>query len=405
MKAKVKLLSIVLGLFVLVTANISQAELIGFSSGCCSPGGVYRIDEATGQAVEIVDMSLLTAVSGASFLDGNLWGSDVWNTTHYGTGTIDINTGGFTSFGDQDGSMNWHGLASDEDAGLLYSIDIDDSYILKSMTADGTITSIGTGTGISGSGMAYDDTNDILYAVDSLTDNLFSVDTSTGLSTLIGSAGINVGQVGLAYDETNNILYANSTGELYTVNVSTGAFSLIGVNGVSLDWAMFIDALAWRESQVPEPTPIAITLSKAKVKFNDIPDNDEFEINGEFVLGEGNNGIDPVNEDVTVTVGTSSIVIPSPFAFAEETAGRFKFKGAVNGADVKMEIKETNFNTFGFKVRAKGVDLTGTCNPVDIEIIVGDDAGQTDIRLNGLLKVDDGSSDDSHSGHKKKKKK
>jgi hypothetical protein len=159
--------------------------------------------------------------------------------------------------------------------------------------------------------------------------------------------------------------------------------------------------LAVRDGDVVEPSIIAFsvfTLTETNVKFKETPDNDELEVKGIFVLGEGNNGIYPVDEDVTVTVGTSSIVIPSPFSFEEETAGRFKFKGIVNDADVKMEIKETDFNTFEFKVRVKGVALTGTCNPVDIEIIVGDDEGQTNIRLNGLLKIDDGS-----SGHKKKK--
>ncbi len=41
-----------------------------------------------------------------------------------------------------------------------------------------------------------------------------------------------------------------------------------------------------------------------------------------------------------------SVVIPSPFSFDEKTAGKFKFKGIINGAEVQMIIEETDFNLF-----------------------------------------------------------
>ncbi len=160
-------------------------------------------------------------------------------------------------------------------------------------------------------------------------------------------------------------------------------------------WERFPYDIAWNPEygdNRPGPLPpefdigfSAFNITEAKVKFKDNPNDDEFKIKGQFVLGDSNNGIDPVNEEVTVNVGTSSIVIPSPFSFAEETAGRFKFNGTVNGSDVEMNIKKSGFNTFDFKIKVKGTDLTDTSNPVDVGLTIGNDAGTTNVRLKGVL--------------------
>ncbi len=134
------------------------------------------------------------------------------------------------------------------------------------------------------------------------------------------------------------------------------------------------------------PEPATINLKEVKIKFKDKPNNDKFKIEGGFTLGKGNNGIDPIVEDVIVNVGSSSIVIAAPYSFEEEKAGVFKYKGIINSTDVEMEIKTKDYVTYNFKVKVKNVDLTDTANPVDVELNVGDDTGKTNIRLKGELK-------------------
>lgn len=244
------------GLFLAV--GPANAVLIGVSSG--SPGSVYSIDATTGAATLITDITPgSVSLTGASFLGGELYVTDNFASSLL-AGTVDTNTGAYTGISDQDGSINWHGLASDEDAGLLYSIDINDNNILKSLAPDGTVTSIGTGAGIDGRGMAFDDANDILYATGS--GGLYTVDTTTGTSTLIGSMGIGTGRIGLAFDELTGLLYANSsdTQSLYLVSIITGAATLIGANGIG-----GIDGLAWIESlevsDVPVPAALPLFLA------------------------------------------------------------------------------------------------------------------------------------------------
>ena len=126
------------------------------------------------------------------------------------------------------GQNNWWGLASNEGAGVLYVNDNVDQT-LKSITPGGVITSIGLSSRVL-VGMAYDDTNGILYGVDAF--SLYTLNTSTGQSTLIGAHNIGQ-QLGLAYDEKDGVLYANAGRRKRTVEtrillaVDVGEFRLV----------------------------------------------------------------------------------------------------------------------------------------------------------------------------------
>jgi len=255
-------LAAVLALAIVVPAAHADS-LIALSS--TNPGVLYDINEATGMATFRTSISTgeLASCTGLASLGGSLYATDI-TPPSFSFGTIDPNTGVFTMINDQGGSINWHGLAADESAGLLYSIDLDNSNTLVSVTPGGVITAIGTGTGIDGRGMAFDNNNDILYATgpDSLSPiSLYTVDTTTGTATLIGSTGISSYLIGLEYDETNAILYmladldnsGSGFSNLYSLNTATGAATLIGSTGVS-----GLDGIASLPTSVPEPSTILL---------------------------------------------------------------------------------------------------------------------------------------------------
>lgn len=234
----------------LVAVNVHAGALYGLSDN----GNLYRVDSATG-AASFVSTVGGVSLTGLSFLGGVLYATDIFQGNNL-FGRIDIATGVFTGINNQDGSINWHGLAGNEAAGVLYTIDINDNNKLKSVTPAGVVTTIGTGTGIQGRGMAYDDTNGVLYATGG-NNGLYSVDVVTGLATLIGAMGIDAGNIGLDYDEEAGILFANdgsSSHSLYRVDVATGAATLVGANGVQQ-----INGLAW-QGDVPIPEPALISL-------------------------------------------------------------------------------------------------------------------------------------------------
>ena len=224
-----------------------EGALYGLSS---TTNSLYLIDPDTGEATFVSDIDggdLEASFTGLSFLNGTLFATDIENgeggelPSGWNVGTLDVSDGAFSFLNDQDGSSNWWALATDETNNLLYTIDSDDNNILKSMTADGTIISIGTGTGIEGVGMAFDDANGILYVID-LSGDLYTVDTTTGVATLIGSTGLGGIDIGLAYDENTNTLFANDgdTDSLYILDTDNGQSTLVGSN-----LAAGIDGLAW----------------------------------------------------------------------------------------------------------------------------------------------------------------
>jgi hypothetical protein len=250
------LLSIVsAGLFVFTSVDMVGATLVGLSSVTDS---VYRINPQTGKATLISYGGGNYAGAGLSFLGDVLYASDL--IAHFGepwdVQLVLINgaSGTATTIHHLDGSLNWPGLASNNTEGLLYSIDLDDNYILKATDATGAIFNIGTGTGINSRGMAYDDNHGILYATD-ISGGLYTVDTTLGTSSFIGDLGldvlgINLSTIGLAYDEANDILYANISPfspvsnnkitSLYKIDVLTGQATLVGSNNIES-----IDGLAW----------------------------------------------------------------------------------------------------------------------------------------------------------------
>lgn len=147
------------------------------------------------------------------------------------------------------------------------------------------------------------------------------------------------------------------------------------------------DSVGTLEVYIPPITTLDII--SAKIEFNtDSTINDSFKVKGEFILSAISNGIDPLNEDVELIVGTSALTIPAG-SFIEEKLGKFEFEGTINDAFVEMVIKEITWDAFKLKVIAEGVDLTNTSNPVDIGVTIGDDTGTANIRLKGKLKSKD----------------
>lgn len=234
------------------TASVFPPGLYGIqSTDSIDETWVFRIDPATGAATKFAALSHGTSLVGATFLRGQLYASDVLSFDPVGFyGAIDVN-GQFSPIHDQGFDLNWHGLASSEALGVTWSISQQNNNVLVQTDLNGVMTVIGP-TGIDGRGMAYDNKNGILYAVNSADESLYTIDILTGLSTRIGATNIPIDMVGLAFDDSTGTLYLNEgdeTDSLYRVDVLTGAATLIGANGHGT-----IDGLAWI------PSPGSVTL-------------------------------------------------------------------------------------------------------------------------------------------------
>jgi hypothetical protein len=140
--------------------------------------------------------------------------------------------------------------------------------------------------------------------------------------------------------------------------------------------------LATNEAFTPPNVPFAAFAPKVDITLGPLANDDEFAIKATFTLGSGSDGIIPPTEAV-LKVGSFATTIPSG-SFTLKPAknkkpAQFTFEGIIDGVKLEAKITQLGDNSFEFKAEGIGVNLTGTVNPVKVELILGDDKGSTEV--------------------------
>jgi hypothetical protein len=245
---------------ILGTGTAAQAQLYGIdnTSQNFGSGPIYRIDTTTGAATlagTIVGVNNVTQ-PGLEILNGIFYASNVFVDGAFRFGRVNLGTGAFTSlYSYQAASLQ--GLAVNPTTGLFYSVEIKgpNDYSLISITTSG-ITSTIASVAVPIVGMAYDSGGDILYAVDD--NNLYTVNTTSGVLTQLGSHGQGFSSLGLAYDDATDTLYMNrgssNNAALFTLNKTNGTATLVGLNGpVGVNGIAGLAFAQARSVAAPEP--------------------------------------------------------------------------------------------------------------------------------------------------------
>lgn len=239
----------------------TYALLVGISS---STDSYYEINPTTGIATFLSTSSADANYAGLAYLNGSFYASDLFTffpQVSSNLYSVDPYTGTEVIVNNQGGQYDWHGLAANQSANVLYTVAFDDDT-LKTISPDGTITTIAP-VNINARGLAYDNASGTLYALNGgnlpgyAIPGLYTIDTTTGVTSYIGQPSTGYNMAGLAFDETAGILYLNDGNGLYSVNTNNGLSSFIGFNGVS-----GIDGLAWADiSTVPLPSTVFLFAS------------------------------------------------------------------------------------------------------------------------------------------------
>ncbi len=126
------------------------------------------------------------------------------------------------------------GLSASADAALLATDwSFEDSQLYRIDTATASVTLIGATGQARMIGLVVD-TDGTVYAIsEEAQSKLWTLNSSTGAATLVGSLGFNLQEGDMTIDPlTGQMFVADGTGDkLYTVNKSTGAASLVGAFG------------------------------------------------------------------------------------------------------------------------------------------------------------------------------
>ncbi len=169
-------------------------------------------------------------------------------------------------------------------------------------------------------------------------------------------------------------LYADSAGNLYgtTRLGGVGGFDFAGKGVVfKLTGTGFVTAI-----------PFSAFSGKLQIDLDRKPKEDRFALQSSFTLSSTAPAINPVSEPVTLQIGTFSITIP-PGSFKKhgdgDGGGVFSFHGVLDGVRLKALIKPTGTLRYAFDAEAKGANLTGTKNRVQVSLTIGGDSGTTSV--------------------------
>lgn len=140
-------------------------------------------------------------------------------------------------------------LSSQAEAQTMYTIDMNSDVLYQIDVSTGVLSPVGPlGVNVAYGDLAFDSSTGILYMVDgwghgiSAPSELYTVNPSTGVATLVGSTGAQ-SLFALGYDPTTNKLYgaASTAGNgFYEINRTTGVATLIGIPGHDIDGLTYV---------------------------------------------------------------------------------------------------------------------------------------------------------------------
>ena len=229
--------------------GINPAPGAALCYGVADGGDRFTIIDLTDGTVDTDVGPLGATVVEAIAIDPN--GLDVYGADADELGRIDIDTGAFlrliAPFGTGGGSAgnitfdDVDSLAFDHDDGTLWGVDArggaDALFQIDPDTGAHVPDAFGVGTDyvlITGTGIgtqideiAIDPSTGTMYASDTTNSQLITVNTTTGVGTIIGGFGGTVDMEGMGF-HSDGTLYGSEGQRVYSVNTSTGAATQIG---------------------------------------------------------------------------------------------------------------------------------------------------------------------------------
>jgi probable HAF family extracellular repeat protein len=170
--------------------------------------------------------------------------------------------------------------------------------------------------------------------------------------------------------------------------VSTTGWTLTSAKGVSADGQVIVgfgtDPNGQEEGWIARlSVPFLAFNAKLEIDLDRAPKEDRFELNSSFTL-RSTASINPPAEPVTLQIGTFTTTIPPGFFRKhgegdEDEDGVFSFHGVIDGVKLKALIKRTGTLRYAFHAEAKGANLAGTKNQVQVSLAIGDHSGATSV--------------------------
>jgi YVTN family beta-propeller protein len=130
----------------------------------------------------------------------------------------------------------------------------------------------------------------------------------------------------------------------------------------------------------PLGIPFLVFDAKLNIDLDRQPEKDAFELDSSFILNStGGNRIHPDTEPIKLQVGPFIASIPAG-SFKRREGRSYTFEGVINGVHLRAKIELMGRFRYAFLVEAKGANLSGTTNPVQVSLGIGDNSGLTSVK-------------------------
>ena len=189
----------------------------------------------------------------------------------------------------------------------------------------------------------------------------------TASNTVAQTIVVGAGPGGVAVTPDGKRVYVSNENRVSVINTATKTVeATIAVAGPG---AIAIVA-------PPLAVPFLSFDARLNIHLADSPNQDAFGLWATFMLS---GGIHPDQEPVKLQVGPFTATIPSGSFKPHEDGRSYTFEGVIDGVHLEARIEARGGFSYAFHVSAQGANFSGTTNPVQVSLGIGDNAGLTSV--------------------------
>jgi YVTN family beta-propeller protein len=196
---------------------------------------------------------------------------------------------------------------------------------------------------------------------------------STASNTIVKTVLVGTSPAGVAVTPDGVHVYVSNQASNSVSVINTASNTVVHTIPVAGPGAISI---------VPPPQGVPFLSFNAKLDINlgRNVNEDAFDVGSWFILSStASDGIRPDTEPVKLQVGPFIATIPAG-SFRRREERSYAFEGVINGVRLEANIELMGGFRYGFHAEAKGANLGGTTNPVQVSLGIGDDAGLTSLK-------------------------
>jgi YVTN family beta-propeller protein len=227
------------------------------------------------------------------------------------------------------------------------------------------------GPGPTFTGVVVTPNGKFVYVSNQAGNSVAVIDTTS--NTIVKTIPVGTSPAGLAVTPDGANIYVANEGSDSVSVINTTSNTVVATVLVSGPSAISI-------IPPPQGVPFLSFESRLDIDLDRQPKRAAFQLGSVFVLsGTAGDGIYPETEPVKLQVGPFIATVPAG-SFKRHENRSFTFAGVIDGVRLEAKIEPRGGFRYAFHAEAKGVDLKGATNPVQVSLGIGNDAGLTTVK-------------------------